>query len=183
VYTVRGTAQLEGKEVEGVKGIWVMRHGKSDWKEAGLRDFDRPLNKRGRRDAKHMGRWIGHNLGTPDAIISSPALRARTTADQVAVECGYQSEITFWDFLYPGDVGSTTAAVRGLGEDIENVLIVGHNPHSEDLVSWLSAGARLSIRMTTAAVAALELPRDSWTEVAEGRLVLRAFVTPKHLDS
>jgi phosphohistidine phosphatase len=166
-----------------MKRICVIRHAKADRGDPSLRDIERPLTKRGKRDCKHMGRWIGAHVGRPALIVSSPAVRARSTASGVAAGCGYEAEVVQWDHLYPGDVQATVNAIRNLDESVNTVLIVGHNPVLEDLVSWLAASEALMLHMSTAAVAVLRLEDGPWRAVTGGRLTLEAFVSPKHLES
>src|SRR5690348_12650091 len=83
-----------------MKSVLVLRHAKSSWKHPKLADHDRPLNKRGKRDAPRMGRLLKKEHLVPDIIISSTAIRARTTAKAVAKASGYQGEITFNRSLY-----------------------------------------------------------------------------------
>ena len=81
-----------------------MRHGKSDWSKR-LSDFQRPIKKRGFKESARIGRWLGEQNLVPDLIISSPAMRARETAETVAENMDYDSENIFWnDPVYMADV-------------------------------------------------------------------------------
>jgi phosphohistidine phosphatase len=166
-----------------MKRICVMRHAKAERGEPSLRDIERPLTKRGKHEGAGIGRWIGASVGQPDLIVCSPALRARATAGAVAAECGYDAEIVRWSVLYPGDVSATVSAIRELDESLATVLIVGHNPASQDLASWLADSETPMLPMTTAAVAVFHLEGGPWRAVAHGRLTLAAFVTPDQLES
>ena len=166
-----------------MKRICIMRHAKADRGDPSLSDIERPLTEKGKRDCPRMGRWIAANLGQPDLIASSPAVRAGSTARGVAAECGYQAEIVRWSFLYPGDVGATVNAIRSLEDSLQTVLIVGHNPASEDLASWLAPSGVLLPHMSTADLAVLRLTDDSWQNVVAGGLTLETFVELKHLDT
>ena len=78
-----------------MKTLSIIRHAKSSWKDLGVPDHERPLNKRGRHDAPLMGKLLRDQNITPDLIISSTAIRAETTAKLVAKACKYKGEIIF----------------------------------------------------------------------------------------
>jgi len=164
-----------------MKEIWVMRHGKSDWSHPDLRDFDRPLNKRGKRDAPRMGEWIRLNGSPPELIVSSPAKRAKATTQAVADVLGSKTSVQWWDELYPGDVNATMKRIRQLSNEIDRVMIVAHNPHQEELVSYLAADGHLRLRLPTTAIALLAGEIESWKQLSESKFYLRGFVTPKLL--
>ena len=164
-----------------MKEIWVMRHAKSDRSHPDLRDFDRPLNKRGKRDAPRMGEWIRLIGSHPELIVSSPAKRAKATSQAVADVLGAKVSVQWWDELYPGDVNATVKRIRQLSNETERIMIVGHNPHQEELVSYLAADGHLRLRLPTAAVVLLAGEIESWKQLSESRFYLRGFVTPKLL--
>ena len=112
-----------------MKEIWVMRHAKSEWSHPDLTDFDRPLNKRGKRDAPRMGEWIRLYGSPPELIVSSPAKRAKATTRAVADVMGTKAPLQWWDELYPGDVDTTMKRIRQLSNEIDRIMVVGHNPH------------------------------------------------------
>ena len=123
-----------------MKNIWIMRHAKSDWSHPDLTDFDRPINKRGRYDAPLMGQWMGTLSHRPDLIVSSPARRAKQTAELVAKALPFSEELRFWEDLYPGSAATTIAAIRELSEELQSILIIGHNPNMEDAGRGLRDG-------------------------------------------
>jgi len=164
-----------------MKYLWVMRHAKSDRSIQGLSDFDRPLNLRGRKDSTRMGKWMRGLSNRPEMVISSPALRARETSERVAGFLGVTKQITWWDTLYPGQLKSTLSQVKGLPREILAVLIVGHNPHLEDIVSYLSSDGYLDLTLSTAAVALLESDTEDWEALPSLKARLRGIVSPKIL--
>jgi phosphohistidine phosphatase len=118
-----------------MKTLLVLRHAKSSWNDPALDDHERPLNKRGRRDAPRMGELLREHGLIPDVVISSDAVRARLTAEAVAGAAGYAGAIVLDPRLYlagPADILSLLQRVRGKAE---TVMIVGHNPGLE---SWSS---------------------------------------------
>jgi phosphohistidine phosphatase len=144
----------------GIRGqLLLMRHGKSGWPE-GIADFNRPLAARGRRDARKMGAWLAHQGLIPECIISSPALRARDTALQVAAALGLESDSIHWDpAVYEASVAGLCHVIERHAGGRTRLMVVGHNPALDGLVRLLSneeppltASGKL---MTTAAVAIL----------------------------
>jgi phosphohistidine phosphatase len=142
-----------------MKYLLVLRHAKSSWKDESLRDFDRPLNKRGKRDAPRMGRLLVELDLVPDLIISSAAKRAELTAEAVADSSGYQAEIEVRSRLYMAMPDDYFAVLNQVSDSEELVMVVGHNPGTEDLVEQLIGSWE---RMPTAALAYLELDTQSW---------------------
>jgi phosphohistidine phosphatase len=148
-----------------------MRHAKSSWKEGHLADHDRPLNKRGLRDAPRIGELLRVQGLEPDVILSSTARRACQTAQAVAEACGYPGEIVYDEWLYDEGFEAYFTALQKIPEPAACVLLIAHNPDLEELVEALSGDY---LRMPTAALAQLELPVDHWSQVnaeVEGRLV------------
>jgi len=145
-----------------MKTLLVLRHAKSSWNDPALDDHERPLNKRGRRDAPRMGELVREYGLIPDVIISSDAVRARVTAEAVAEAARYAGEIRLDPHLYlacPADILSLLATVR---ENAGPVMIVGHNPGLEKLVEQLTGDRQ---DMPTAALAQIGLPIDQWRDL------------------
>ena len=145
-----------------MKTLLVLRHAKSSWNDPALDDHERPLNKRGRRDAPRMGELVREYGLIPDVVISSDAVRARLTAEAVAEAARYAGEILLDPRLYlacPADILSLLPTVR---ENAGTVMIVGHNPGLEKLVEQLT-GERQDL--PTAALAQIGLPIDQWRDL------------------
>src|SRR5919198_2099009 len=121
----------------GNKILLILRHAKSSWKEPDLQDHDRPLNKRGKRDAPRIGKLLMELDLVPDLIISSTAKRAKDTAKAVGEASKYNGRIELNPSLYGTDFDSYLRALRLVPDDFNKVLIVGHNPALEELVSLL----------------------------------------------
>jgi phosphohistidine phosphatase len=120
----------------------VLRHGKSSWEAPALRDFDRPLSGRGKRDAPRIGRWLLENDLVPDFVVSSPARRARQTARRVIGAIGLDRDIVeFDDRLYEEGLEAAVQVIDDRPPACQRMLIVGHNPTLEDLVSELVGGS------------------------------------------
>jgi len=146
-----------------MKTLLVLRHAKSSRDDPALDDRDRPLNARGERDAPRMGLLVRDEQLSPDLVVCSDAVRARQTAEAMAEAAGYSGTILLEHRLYAAEAAVILAVLRDVVEpDVDTVMIVGHNPGLEDLVSALT-GAREDL--PTAALAQLALPIDRWAEI------------------
>ncbi len=162
-----------------MKTLYLLRHAKSSWGEPHLRDFDRPLNARGREAAPLVGRFVGRQKIRPDLLLVSPAQRARQTAALVAESAGLPPELLVYDErIYEADVARLLAVISSAEGSARAVMLVGHNPGLEQLLSLLSGEAR---HMPTAALACLTLDIEEWNEARAGAGRLEWFVTPKDL--
>ena len=158
--------------------LLIMRHAKSDWDMAAATDFDRPLNKRGERDAPCMGQWLRKNKLIPDWIISSPALRAKETVLLVCEELGLKKKAIHWEEkLYAAELKTLLTALAQCPEDRHLVMLVGHNPGLEELLVYLTG---MENRMPTAAIACIQLPQN-WGRLKRGSGQLETLIFPKAL--
>ncbi len=155
--------------------LLLMRHAKSDWDASYGTDHDRPLNGRGKRSARLMGRVLAGNDQTPDLVVSSTALRARSTA-QLAEQSGK------WGCpieIEPGFYGTGPATVLSLAAgapDVERLMLVGHQPTWSMLVQGLTGE---DTDMKTASVAVIEMTIDQWSQVEGGQGVLTGLHQPR----
>jgi phosphohistidine phosphatase len=168
-----------------MKTILLLRHAKSDWGNPGLTDFERPLAKRGLKDAPRMGEVLTLFDCVPDRILSSPALRAKQTTEMVAEACGYKESIQWEDSFYGGTSEDLIAALQRLPHSLERVMLVGHNPTMEETTAALLAGTsdewndEWSIRMPTAGLVCLDVGITDWATLEPGDATLRWFLIPK----
>jgi phosphohistidine phosphatase len=163
------------------KTLIFMRHAKSDWSIPGQKDFDRPLNNRGLGDAPRMGRRLQEIGIRPDLIVSSPAVRAKHTAEYVSEQLHYDIDLIRFDpEVYESSVRSLLAVVNKLEDQYHCVLIFGHNPTLTYLSEYLTKEAIGNIP-TTGAVC-IDFDFDSWELVSEGTGHMRWFEYPKGLD-
>lgn len=154
-----------------MKNLLVLRHAKSSWKQPELADHDRPLNKRGQRDAPRVGDLLREHDLVPDLIICSTAKRARKTAEMVAETSGYQAEIQFERSFYASEPEALIEILQQVADDSDCVMIVGHNPDLEELLEMLTGDWE---RMPTATLAKIELPISEWARISPdvpGKLV------------
>ena len=154
-----------------MKTLLILRHAKSSWKDTSLHDHDRPLNKRGKRDAPRMGELLQQQDLVPDLIISSTAKRAHKTAKVVAATCDYDGEVGLERNFYHGVPENYIYTLRRLPKHYERVMIVGHNPSLEYLLEELTGDGE---RMPTAALAQIDFKINEWKQLdykADGELV------------
>jgi phosphohistidine phosphatase len=153
------------------KTLLILRHAKSSWEMAELSDHDRPLNSRGKRDAPRIGRKLLKEGLVPQLIISSPAVRAYDTAEKVANACGYDREITVESSLYGSGYTEYLKVLKIQNDQYDVIMLVGHNPHSEQLLEKLTGNM---IPMPTCSVAHVSLYVRRWKEInakTKGKLV------------
>lgn len=149
--------------------LMLLRHGKSDW-EVDADDFDRPLKKRGKKAAVRIGQWMRKQKLIPGLIVTSPAVRALTTAERVGEALGFSdSEIIRDSRLYEAELADFKTVLSACPTDIGRVLLVGHNPGLETLLHYLVADietAEDGKLLATATLAVLIMPSD-WAELGE----------------
>jgi phosphohistidine phosphatase len=160
--------------------LLILRHAKSDW-GTGLLDHERPLNARGRRATKALGRFLARSGHLPDSCLSSTAIRARTTAERTAAAAGIADRpLRLERALYESSPDLVLDLVRETPAEVSRLLVVGHEPTFSALVAEIVGGARLSF--PTGALAAVRFAPGSWEQVGPGRGELLFFVTPRLLD-
>lgn len=144
-----------------MKTLTILRHAKSSWNKPGLRDFDRPLNGRGKRDAPDMGDRMKEAGIRPSLIMSSPAVRAWSTAKLVAAEIGYPIEFLQREpDLYHASAEQLLDVIARQDEGFNNLVLVGHNPGLTDLANKLVPG--LTGNLPTAGFVSLLIDNDTW---------------------
>ena len=169
--------------MSGPRRLILLRHAKSDWPD--VPDRDRPLAKRGRRDAPVIGRWLGDHGYLPDTVICSAARRTRQTWELVAPELGGSPSVTFEPRAYAASAMSLLYLVRELPAASRTAMLVGHNPGVAELATSLAQPPDhddAPIRFPTAAVAILDVSGD-WADLAPGRARLLDHTTPADLRS
>ncbi len=161
------------------KLLLLCRHAKSSWEDGVLRDVDRPLNKRGQRDAPEMGKRLKHRGIQPDLIMTSAAVRARTTAEIIADRLGYSlADVRVNPHQYAASVPALLALLQAIEPQFATVMIVGHNPEFTDLANLL--GGLGLVNLPTCGIVALEFPVASWGQLAAGGGALFFFDFPKN---
>lgn len=170
-----------------MKNLTLLRHAKSGWDDPVSRDFDRPLNPRGRRAARRIGVEMKSEGLAFDLVLASPARRVTETLDEVAAGYG-PLPARYDERLYLAAAGTLLDIVRTAPESAERLLLVGHNPGLEELALRLSrrdgAGLRgeVEVKYPTGTVAEIVLPAERWAEVREGTGEIVRFIRPRDLD-
>lgn len=161
-----------------MKTIILVRHGKSSWKDPGLQDFDRPLNRRGKTCAPMMGKRLLNNGLVPTRIYSSPAVRARETAGLIAgiLDVSIDS-IESVSALYTFNYEDLLGWMRTLEKAKGNLLLVCHNPAITDLVNFLTLSHMEKI--PTCGVAVLQLNISNWSQLSAGMAEITFYDYPK----
>jgi phosphohistidine phosphatase len=167
------------KENHLMKTLYIMRHAKSSWKFEELSDHDRPLNKRGRTDAPMMGQELAANNTKLQLILSSPAVRALTTATLVARELNYNADgIAVDDRMYGASAQELLDIAREAPADVDSLLMVGHNESISEFANMLSPKHIAS--MPTAGVVALRFDCEGWQEIKRDNAELLFYDIPKN---
>jgi phosphohistidine phosphatase len=154
-----------------MKTLLIMRHAKSSWDDSGTADHERTLTARGERDAPRMGKLLRREGMVPQAIVASDAVRAQATARAVAEGSGFEGQVEFSSALYGAGPETYREVLAKLPERVDSVLVVGHNPASEELLEELTGEDE---HLQTAAIAQVELDIadwGDWDEATAGRLV------------
>ena len=158
----------------GTRRLILLRHAKSDWPD--VPDRDRPLAKRGRRDAPLIGRWLHDHGYQPDTVICSAARRTQQTWELIAPELGGSPAVTFEPRAYAASAMSLLYLVRELPAASRTAMLVGHNPGVAELATSLAQPPDhddAPIRFPTAAVAILDVPGD-WASLSPGQARLHS---------
>lgn len=173
-----------------MKTLGLFRHAKSDWNDARLRDFDRPLNKRGRYGAGLMGLHIRDHGPPWQRIIASPAVRVTQTVDLASEAAGGVPPVNWDRRIYLASSPTLMDLLREVDGDPASILMIGHNPGLEDLIFDLvpddgSSPLRDEVeeKFPTAAYAVLELAIDRWRDIDDGCARLVHLKRPRDLDA
>jgi phosphohistidine phosphatase len=169
-----------------MKTLTLLRHAKSAWDDPVARDFDRPLNKRGRRAARTIGAEMRAKNMRFDQVIASPAVRVMETLADVAEGYGRSLDPRFDKRIYLATKETLLDIVHEADDGAASLLLVGHNPGLETLALMLTSEgtlrAELAQKYPTATIAEISLPAERWADVAEGSGTLQRFIRPRDLD-
>jgi phosphohistidine phosphatase len=166
-----------------MKRLHLLRHAKSSWDEEGLADIERPLNARGEKAAKAIGKHLRKQGIAPELVLCSPSVRTRETLQRMDLE---GSETRFEDAIYEASAGELLEVLHEVRSGVESVMLIGHNPGMERLAMTLTRGGdakaleRMRRKYPTAGLATLTF-YGSWAELGPDDAELASFVTPKQL--
>ncbi|MDP3464724.1 MAG: histidine phosphatase family protein [Sulfuricurvum sp.] len=166
-----------------MKTLYIIRHAKSDWNDLSLSDFERPLNKRGQKNTLFMGELLAHNNVHPDLIVSSPAVRAKATAKEIAKIVNYDTKkIVYEDTLYMADVNAIEGVLKKISSSKKTVFIIGHNPDLTLFAEYIS-GYDID-NIPTCGIFCVTLKNDDWQSIGRNMAEFVSFDYPKkHEDS
>jgi len=179
---IRGLPVLDSSRM---KILTLVRHAKSDWNYPCLSDHERPLNKRGLAAAPEIGSCLKKRGFKPDALLSSTALRATTTAKLIAGALNIKpAQIQPVADLYLASAAEYEHIISSIDDsaNISHAMIFGHNPGTHEFAHYLT-GANEIDRFITCAVAMIELDIGCWGEIGFGCGRLKEFFTPRDLPS
>lgn len=173
-----------------LKTLTILRHAKSGWDAPVERDFDRPINARGKRGADLIGQWLKRQTLPVDRILASPAVRVTETLDLFQPAAGLDAIEPHWDRrIYLASAATLIDVIRDTGHDADHVLIAGHNPGLEDLILELvpdkaddELRAEVEKKLPTSALARLEIDIADWRDLDVRQARIVAFIRPRDLD-
>ena len=162
-----------------MKTLLLVRHAKSSWDDPAEKDFDRPLNARGKKDAPEMAKRVREKKIIIDTFVSSPAKRARKTAQAFAEEFGKDKEdILFKPELYMADRRVFYEVIEGITDSSQNIAVFSHNPGITDFADGL--GVVGITDMPTCAILAVKIHTDKWQDFRDAKKELIFFDYPKN---
>jgi len=161
-----------------MRNLYLVRHSKSSWKNLSLNDFDRPLNKRGKKDALLMGDYLTMKKVDIDLIISSPAKRTLETLNLLAEKISFNERVQFEQLLYEANLKKIFSVIRNIDEQIQNVMLIGHNPALTILANYLLKENIDNI--PTSGIVAIKFAL-TWKDISENCGTLLFFEYPKKL--
>lgn len=162
-----------------MKTLFLLRHAKSSWKDETLADFERPLNRRGKRAAETMGDYFRSEGIVPELIVCSPAVRARETLELVSKAAKWSTEVRYDQRIYEASGMRLAEVVSQIDNDRKAAMLVGHNPGMEELVLLLTAE---SVEIPTGTCAKIAVKASKWANAVDKRATLEWLVTPRELE-
>ncbi|AXK48814.1 phosphohistidine phosphatase [Aliarcobacter trophiarum LMG 25534] len=161
-----------------MKKLILIRHAKSSWSNPLLDDFDRPLNKRGEKNAPFMAKVLNQKELKPDLIISSPAKRTKDTLNYFLDEFkDYKKKVRFDQSIYEAPYTNLLNVIKSVEKEYDTLFFIGHNPGINDLSDFLLNGFYKNI--PTTGILKIDLDIDSWDEIEKGYGNLDFFLYPK----
>jgi phosphohistidine phosphatase len=168
-----------------MKRLYLLRHAKSSWDNPTLADHDRPLAPRGRRAAKLIANHLRRAGIRPELVLCSPSRRTRETLKRIAPSLGKGAEVRIEPRIYAASAATLLEALHEVPDEVESVMLIGHNPGIQELALSLARlspeSGRVESKFPTAALATLELD-GTWRELAPGGTELVSFLRPKELS-
>ena len=167
--------------------LFLMRHAKSSWSDPSLHDFDRPLNKRGQKDAPKIGQAMKSRHYCPDRILCSSAQRTKETMAGIIPSLSGDVSLKLLDALYEGNNPDYLSLLKEHARDSQNLMIVGHNTGLQELAVDLAGSGdpalitRMQEKYPTAALAVLDFDSPDWTAISQQAGHLVDFIRPRDI--
>jgi phosphohistidine phosphatase len=165
-----------------MKTLLILRHAKAVPKDPNLSDHDRPLDELGKDDALRMGKLIKDKDIIPSSIISSTALRAKTTAELVAKGCKYEGDIILDHSLYEAKPKDYLSILETISNKYSNVLIVGHNPVIEETIQMLTDSPDV-VAISSCALAHLSISIEKWSDLSKSKIEQHQVILKEIIQS
>lgn len=162
-----------------MKTLYLLRHGKSSWKDEALADVERPLNGRGRRSSQAVGAFLKREKIIPDLVLSSSAIRARQTADIVMEAAKLRTDLRFDERIYEAGAQRLLEVVRQIEKSEKSVLLVGHNPGLEEFLKMLTDADET---MPTGTLSKIAIRASNWADIGDKGATLEWIIKPKQLQ-
>ena len=162
-----------------MKNLFLLRHAKSSWDNAALGDFDRPLSKKGISNAIQLSEYIQKHSISFDLVLCSPSERTQSTLDLVLSSVDPIPVITLKESIYHASASNLSKLITEQDEEINNLLIIGHNPGLHILTETLTNES--IVKFPTCAFAKIT-NFNHWKDVDAGILTLESVITPKELN-
>lgn len=159
-----------------MKKLFIIRHAKSDWSDESLDDFDRPLNKRGLKNAPFMAKLLKKKDIKPDLILSSPAIRALSTAQIIAKKIGYKKAVFTNLDMYEAQSETLEKIINDIDDKNKIVFLIGHNPGLSGLINILS---EMDEDIPTCAVVEIDFDTNSWKNISKKNSKVISYEYPK----
>lgn len=164
-----------------MRTLYLMRHAKSNWDASYVGDYERPLSVRGKKAARLIGKFLGRTAQIPTLIICSSAIRTQQTLEIASKEGGWGDvETVIENELYLTTKNSIMGRICSLSNEIESVMLLGHEPTTSVVAGSLIGGG--SLRFPTGACARIDMNIDNWADIHPGSGTLQWLITPKMLN-
>jgi phosphohistidine phosphatase len=163
-----------------MRELILIRHAKSDWSNPLLDDFERPLNKRGSKNAPFMAKILKKEIQKPDLIISSPSFRTKLTLEYFLKEFEYKGEIIFEKSIYEAPYLNLLKVIKNIDDKYKTIFLIGHNPGLNDLANFLLGSFEDNI--PTSGVLKIDFNTNSWKNISKDNSKLIFFKYPKMFE-
>lgn len=163
-----------------MKKLYLIRHAKSSWKDMALDDFDRPLNKRGKKNAPFMAKILKEKNILPDALISSPANRAKSTAKAFKVHLLPNKSIIYLESLYHPSVYELENVINNIDDKYDTVFLFSHNPALNEFVE---EHLGFEDNIPTCGIVGIDFHCNKWEESIKSKKELTLFDYPKNYET